>query len=387
MLETNVIKIFSELGDIETELSGKADLNREFELITTAKQYDWRYGEFEFKKKELEEMAENFNNDLLGIEVAVDKNHSSDKLAYAWIQPQSMFVSKSTKLKGQYSLYAKLHRFTPEGEKLVTTGAYRYFSLEIRNKFEKVIDGTKKIFKNVISGLALTNMPVIKDMAPTFSENNNNLSLNSYNNMETIKKMLSELNSQDTVTRAEKDLLNKAVSVLSEEEAKEVKEEVEAVEAKPEQSEEEKKKEEEKKEEAEKEKELAEKKEEERKAQLSEVELKFEEQQKELAELKANVKAEKVSAITEGLMLSENNTTGFVADFKPSVEGFLNKLTIEEAKEFSELIKNIKTVELGSKGSSSTNKTLGSEESLDKKATAYAKEHKVTYAEALKEVA
>jgi len=145
-------------------------LNKQFELLTTAKQTDSRYWNFEFSKEDLLEMATNFNSDIVGTEIPVDLNHDPEHIAYAWISPGSMEVKESTRMDWQFSLFANLYKFTPEGEDMVKTGKIRYFSLQIQHKFEKFVDESKKIFNNVIRALALTNMPVIKDMAPILSE-------------------------------------------------------------------------------------------------------------------------------------------------------------------------------------------------------------------------
>jgi hypothetical protein len=55
--------------------------------MTTAKQTDSRYGNFEFTKKDLEEMATNFNENIVGTEIPVDLNHDPEHIAYAWITP------------------------------------------------------------------------------------------------------------------------------------------------------------------------------------------------------------------------------------------------------------------------------------------------------------
>jgi len=171
-------------------------LEKEFELLTTAKQTDWRYWDFEFSKEDLEEMAKNFNENIVWTEIPVDLNHDPEHIAYAWISPWSMIVKKSSKMKG-YSLYAKLYKFTPEWIDIIQTWKIRYFSLQIQHKFEKFVDKTKKIYNNVIRALALTNMPVIKDMAPTLSEENNKILFNNHiksMEKEKLEAQLSEVN-------------------------------------------------------------------------------------------------------------------------------------------------------------------------------------------------
>lgn len=87
------------IGQVAIELSESMTdeqlLNSEFELITTAKQTDPRYGDFRFSKKQLEEMATNFNQNVVGTEIPVDLNHHKDHVALAWIKPGSMRVGES----------------------------------------------------------------------------------------------------------------------------------------------------------------------------------------------------------------------------------------------------------------------------------------------------
>lgn len=205
-----------------------------YELIHSGMIYSEKYGEFEFTKEDLQTMADNFNSNVLDTEVAVDINHDPEKKAYAWIKPQSMYVAPSLMKQGEYSLYGELYRYTSEGEKLVSEGAYRYFSLEIRPTFKKIVDGAVRVYRNVISGLALTNSPVYKGLSPTFSEH----LLDNTDDMNAVNLYLSSLTKKEVVTRDEKDLLAEMTKTLSEEEAESIKADVESVEAKPEDKEE-----------------------------------------------------------------------------------------------------------------------------------------------------
>lgn len=205
----------------EIVLSDKFSEDKEYELITTAKQTDVRYGDFEYSKEDLETMAKNFNDNIVGTEIPVDLNHDPEHIALAWIKPGSMVVKESSQLEGKYSLYAQLYRFTPDGEQKVKTGALRYFSLQIQHQMAKFVDNTKKVYKLVIRALALTNMPVIKDMAPTYGERN----LLFFNHSQTMEKAELE------VKLAEKDVaLTQKDQLLSEKDAeiKRLSDEVEA---------------------------------------------------------------------------------------------------------------------------------------------------------------
>lgn len=208
--DEKLLSDFQEMDDkqITTEIhlsDGNFSEDKQYELITTAKQTDHRYGDFEYSKTDLETMAQNFNENIVGTEIPVDLNHEPDHIAYAWIKPGSMTVKESGILPGHFSLYAQLHRFTPKGRELITTGAVRYFSLQIQNQFAKFVDKVKKNYRLVIRAMALTNMPVIKDMAPTLSEED----------PENKKSPLLPNHSQMELTEKEKELSTK----LSEQEA------------------------------------------------------------------------------------------------------------------------------------------------------------------------
>ena len=49
----------------EIVLSDTFSEDKEYELITTAKQTDVRYGDFEYSKEDLETMAKNFNDNIV----------------------------------------------------------------------------------------------------------------------------------------------------------------------------------------------------------------------------------------------------------------------------------------------------------------------------------
>ena len=227
--EENIDECFSEIILAEWE----DVLKKQFELLTTAKQTDSRYWNFEFSKKDLQEMATNFNSNVVGTEIPVDLNHDPEHIAYAWITPWSMEVKESTQIKGQFSLFANLYKFTPEWKDMVQTGKIRYFSLQIQHKFEKFVDKTKKVFNNVIRALALTNMPVIKDMSPTFNEDvnksgKNNLSDNPNGIME---KEMKEMQDNHAKELADAKLANDTALSEKEAENKKLSEQLETIEA------------------------------------------------------------------------------------------------------------------------------------------------------------
>jgi len=331
-MKSKTIQVFGEVG-IDTINEGVELSTLVFEFIHTGKVYTNRYGDVQFSQEQLEEMATNFNDGVAGMEIAVDINHDPEKRAYAWIMPQSLYVAPSRNEVGQYSLYGKLHRYTPEGEHLVRTGAFRYFSIEVHYDVKRYIAGKLKVFKNVLMGLALTNFPAIKGLSPTFSDT---LISNKNANMETLKIFLSALASKETVSKEEKTLLSTMVASLSDEEKEEINEEVAEVEAKPEEVIEDKKAETEDK------------------ALSDAIVTKLADSNKKLSEQVATLmrdkKALKLSEARNSVMLSDTNTTGFTKDSEADVEAFMESLSDEQLGQFKSLVSKVKTVQLGEVG-------------------------------------
>ncbi len=85
-------------------------------------------------------------------------------------------------------------------------------------------------------------------------------------------------------------------------------------------------------------------------------------------------------------MLSEENNKGFGSEQKEDLKKLLLSFDSSQSDLFFSLIKEIKNVDTEGKGSSSDSQTLSDEETIDKKAKEYAKENKVSYSDALREV-
>lgn len=315
------------LSEIKLSEEEEFSEDKEYELITTAKQTDHRYGDFEYSKADLEKMAANFNDNIVGTEIPVDLNHDPEHIAYAWIKPGSMKVKPSSKLEGQYSLYAQLYRFTPEGKDMITTGKVRYFSLQIQNVFTKIIDKTKKTYSLVIRALALTNMPVIKDMAPAYNE---------------AKTLFSD----HTNTMQNEELQAK----LSETEA--------AV--------------------AERDTKLAEKYEENKKLAEENKKLLDEKREKHLAEE------------VETLCFSEDKTIGFKTGEKEKILAFVKTLNEEQATQYFAIHKDILTnVDLSEHGETGAIEDVNANTAnkiAEERATKLAESEKITFADAMKRV-
>lgn len=202
----------------------------------------------------------------------------------------------------------------------------RYFSLQIQKSFTKFVDKTKKNYNLVIRALALTNMPVIKDMAPTFSEAN--LSINHTQNMEKVEELQAQLSEKDTIL-SEKD------KSLAETTAKNV--------------------------------ELSEK----------------------LAKIEGEKHEKFLSDEVEKLCLSEDQTVGFKGGEKEKVLAFVRTLSEAQAKEYFALHTGILTsVNLGEEGDAGEGEVADMEASeiADKRAKELSSKERISYSEAMSRV-
>ena len=412
MKKNTHIYYFSSINDDPTFTQEKL-----YELIHTGKNTDPRYGDFEFTRDQLQEMADNFNSGVRGVEVAVDINHDPQKKAYAWITPGSMVVMPSKNLIGQSSLYAKLYRFTEEGEQLVREGAYRYFSLEIKPKYEAFVDGAKKLLNNVIIGLALTNSPVIKELAPTYAEQHTN---NNSDTMEMFNTLLDYFDSKDSITGDDVAILSAMFDTLPTETQTQLQGRVDAITAKAnngqdassqsaptdkatskqlpatKNSEEAKEKEatvppSEKQEPKDPVAENGDPVEGEAKLsesqRLSEVEALVTELKEQNKVLLAEKHELALSEKTQSLVLSESNPKGFSPSDTEEVKSFIRGLSEEKVAQFSTLVGKIKSVDFTEHGvQGSKNPVNLSEKDTEEMASKMAKEKGIKYSEALEQV-
>lgn len=365
MKKRKSIQIFGEVG-MQTIEEGVDLSTLVFEFIHSGKVYTNKYGDVQFSPEQLQEIVDNFNNDVAGMEIAVDINHDPEKRAYAWIEPSSMYVAASTKEEGASSLYGRLYRFTPEGDHFVRTGAFRYFSIEVHFNVKRYLQGKLQTFKNVLMGLALTNFPAIKGLAPTFSDN---FILNHDLNMDTLKIFLSALAAKAIVSKEDKKTLSAMAAKLTEEEMEEVKDEIAEVEAKPEVDETKKAEKADTDEDDDEEEE--EKKEDKELSALPKLVTKLSSvitsQNVRLAALEAEKKQLQLTEAKKTVMLSNSNPTGFTKDAEKQVGEFMSTLNDSQLAVFKSLVSMVKTVELGEAGAVADTK---SDNDIDAKAQA-----------------
>lgn len=220
-IETTILYSLAEAGGPLPEDDDKLT-QVHFEILKTGEFFDPRYGVFEITEEKLERLKNNFDQNVLGIDLAVDVSHMPEKGAFAWINELIVEDGK---------LYMSLKDITSEGVKILREKIYKYFSVEFR-PFIQVVDGVEMTINDVLRGVAFTNRPVIKGMKPTFlSEDINNES----NLMSTQLFTLAERYAgADTVSKADKEMLRGFFNELPEHlQTEELEAKLSKVEAKP----------------------------------------------------------------------------------------------------------------------------------------------------------
>lgn len=127
----------------------------EVQVLRVGKFNHPKYGEFEITTATLEELKQNFDKKIRGVDIAVDYFHKSDEEAAGWIR--ELYLSED-----QTELWAKVD-WTLEATKKLAEREIRYFSPDFA--FQWTDPETNKTYSNVLFGGGLTNRPFVKDMA------------------------------------------------------------------------------------------------------------------------------------------------------------------------------------------------------------------------------
>lgn len=341
-------KVFCQAGSLSVEGS----LNEQwFEVAKCGKYYDWRYGIFKVTPKLLTNLVDNYKSNILGVKVALDCNHDDGHKALAWIA--------DLEIRGK-SLFAKFEDWTPDGEKAIGDGEFRYFSIDF-GPFERPAGEDKvETIPDVLMGIAATNRPVLKGMEGTFGEkidpNETDPGTKPGQNVKAMKNMIKKfaqsLAGAERVTAEDKERLNVMLSDLPDEEKEELKPEVDAVDKKADETKaaddtaaDEAKKAEEKTEE-DKKKDLAEKK------TLAETSKDLKDATQRLSVLETEKEERETEEVVNSMMLSEKNKKGFAEGKREEVVAMVKKMGIEASKEFASKMGDItdmtgKTMETG----------------------------------------
>jgi len=178
-------------------------------------------------KKDLEEMVENFNANVLNLkpnELQFNYSHESYSIAAGWIT--------ELRIKGKH-LEAKT-RWTPKGGQVIADEELRFISAEIAPNWQNV--ETQEVYRNVLLGAALTNIPFVPGMKPValsdIDPTDDGIFIFTNNSeMNLFKQLLAALQGNKEVSLVEANILKSMFDNLEkEDQTKEAAAEVEAVE-------------------------------------------------------------------------------------------------------------------------------------------------------------
>jgi hypothetical protein len=326
------VMTFADLNiESDEQFDDLALTQKKFEILRVGEFFDERYGKFAITEERLRQLKENFDRNVLDIDVAIDLNHDPTQGAFGWINTLSVEDGK---------LFMTLKDITEEGRKILKEKKFKYFSVEFA-PFTTVVEGEKTTINDVLRGVALTNRPVIKGMQPTFLSEDVNNSFISKKTMNLLLKLAENMLSRDDVSKADANFLRAQFDETPQEEkTEELEEKVAEVEAKAEEAEAETEEAKAEEPEAEGEPEAEETKEPEA-VKASEVTLKLAEANKKITALEVKesqrVTADRVSSLT----LSEQTKVGFTKETYSDLSGFIASLSESQYKAFEKLVPRV----------------------------------------------
>jgi hypothetical protein len=302
------------------EMSELKKIPKDIEILQEG---DWNhpsYGLIKITKEDLSDFVKNFDAKIRN-DLPINVEHNNTDGAVGWF--------RKLIVRGN-SLWAKVE-WTVKGRQLLKEKIFKYFSPEFYSTYED--PESRKIYKNVLVGGAITNTPYFKGLkAIVFSES----AIKDMDKLEKILakeiKDLTDEDKKELKTNKEKltDEQREKFKQVFEEEAEEKKEEITEEEIK-----------EEKKEEgvqgggSEEKKEASE-----GVIQMSEAKLKIlERNAEEGVKAMAELRRQKANSFVESMTFSEKNQIGLILPkSKDKVVNFLLSLSSDQAEEFKEIL-------------------------------------------------
>lgn len=144
----------TDISDIQLE-EKEGKKSAWIEIFREGKWNHPKYGEVEGTKDIFKNFINNWKNNVLGRDIAIDKTHDPSEGATGWI--------KDLKIDGD-RLKAFVE-FTPWGLELIEQKGFKYFSPEFVSKYRDK-ENPEKEYSNVLFGGALTNRPFLTNLAP-----------------------------------------------------------------------------------------------------------------------------------------------------------------------------------------------------------------------------
>lgn len=314
------------------------------------------YGDVIVTPQTLIDVKRNFDDNVRKIDIAIDENHDPDHKALGWI--------RSLDIKDNDSLWAEIE-ITALGSRLLSDGAYKYFSPELSFDYKDGELGGQST-KNVLVGGAFTNRPYFKAMSPLLlkaSEKEDYIFMFKNEEKKTMNKLMALLvkNANKQMSEDDKVLVKKMFDELPEEDkTEEVKSAVDnAIENDGGADDEAKKAEEEK---AKAEAEAKAKEEEEAKAkdiQATEKKItisateynELKDVHKTISKLMTESRTLKASEKTKSMVYSESNKEGMIsAKQADSITNFASSLSEAQESKFWEIMSSLKSFNFSEKG-------------------------------------
>lgn len=158
-------------------------LPTKIQLLKAGQYYDSRYGKFQITEDLFLSMIKNFDSKVTNLDVAIDFSHDNHKEAAGWV------LGLSTNDNGT-ELWADVS-WTGAGKEKVMDKQFRYVSSEFEQNY--LNNETMQKFGPTLTGVGLTNRPVIKGMDPL-------IQLSEYNEKEFVMdekdKMIEQLKAE-----------------------------------------------------------------------------------------------------------------------------------------------------------------------------------------------
>jgi len=174
-----------------TDLSSDARVST-IEILKVGKVPDRN---FTVTPKMLEDFVKNFKENVIGNDIPVNLSHKKTEEAAGWILELS--VKDDT-------LLAKVE-WTPLGVSKVQGKEFKFTSSEIGPETHHE---TGKTIPNVLSGVALTNIPAVRAMKAVTLSKKSLSNINNHNNMEILKKLHATLLAKKSLTSADSQLFS-----------------------------------------------------------------------------------------------------------------------------------------------------------------------------------
>jgi len=206
---------FLSLGNDDNNIKFSDSLPHIIELAKVVKGYHANYGEVELTSKMLQSFADNFDEEVVGVDLMIDYDHNQAKAA-GWIKSVFMSIDGTT-------LYGEV-KWTPKGAQTLSDRDFRYFSPEFSLNYTHPHTGIQH--GPTLLGGGLVNRPFLKmDAIVSFKENQNNnqgiivdnISLSEHNTkVSGLEKTISDLKLSENTLKSVVDGQKAEVTKLSE---------------------------------------------------------------------------------------------------------------------------------------------------------------------------